>query len=238
VIVGADTDVPIGRDAFTAEEKGAFKALRVSYSKRGQARYFGHLELVKIFIRAFRRARIPLRFSKGFHPAPKVSFEYALPVGIESLEEHFTIQVPLRVSRETIMECLNPQLPEGITVTACDAVDRSLSGGEPKLFQYTVTLTEGGFSEDKLKVFLEKTEWPFTRKNRKGRPRTIDLRRQVRHLKLLSPKKADMILELRTRDGARPTEVLGSVFGLSEQALKVARIIKGPVSASGQNSLS
>jgi hypothetical protein len=134
------------------------------------------------------------------------------------------------------MERLNPQLPEGVTVTACNAVDRSLSGGEPKLFHYTVTLTEGDFSEDKFKAFLEKTEWPFTRKNRKGRPKTIDLRRLVRNLKLLSPKKADMILELKTGNSARPTEVLGSVFGLSEEALKVAHVIKGPVSTSGGNS--
>jgi hypothetical protein len=99
-----------------------------------------------------------------------------------------------------------------------------------------VTLTEGDFSEDKFKAFSEKTEWPFTRKNRKGRPKTIDLRRLVRHLKLLSPKKADMILELKTGNGARPTEVLGSVFGLSEDALKLAHVIKAPASTSIENS--
>jgi radical SAM-linked protein len=201
-----------------------FKKLRVCYEKRGLARYFGHLEHIKIFIRAFRRARIPLRFSEGFHPAPKVSFESAIPVGTESLEEHFTVQVPVDVSRETIMERVNQELPQGLAITDCGTVNRRPPEVGPKLIRYTVTLGEGTFSEAKLKNFLAKTAWPFTKTNQKGRSKKIDLRCLVREFGLVSQVEANMILE---GESVRPTDVLGSVFDLSEEALKLASVVKG-----------
>lgn len=233
VIFETHEAVRAGRGIRAGEEEGPYKKLRVSYAKRGPARHFGHLELVKIFVRAIRRARIPLRFSEGFHPAPKIAFECALPVGTESLEEHFTIQVPLHVSRETIPDRVNPQLPEGLTVTACNLVGGSSSQARPRRFHCSVTLKEETFSELKLQEFLEKTEWPFTRKNNKGKSRTTDLRTVVRDLKLTSPERADMILEEGEGHNVRPTDVLGSIFGLSEETLKLATIIKSPAFVDG-----
>ncbi len=208
-------------------DKDLFKRLQVSYAKRGQARYFGHLELVKIFIRAFRRARIPLRFSEGFHPAPKVSFESALPVGTESLEEHFLVQVPLHVVPEKVIERVSQELPEGLTITACHPVHRRPPGPEPKHVHYEVTLKEGILSESKLSDFLEKKACPLTKRNRKGRSKTIDLRPLVKEIRLLSPKRADMILEQRAGQSVRPTDILRHVFDLSEESLKLATILKG-----------
>jgi len=228
IVFGADAAVQVGRPAYSTEEGGPFKKIQVAYAKLGQARYFGHLELVKVFMRAFRRARIPLRFSQGFHPAPKVSFECALPVGTESLEEHFTIQVPVHVSCATIIEHINPQLPEGLTITACNMIGPLSSEVLPKRFHYTVTLKEDAFSEVKLNEFLEKTEWPFVKKNRRGESKTIDLRPLVKSLQLLSSKRVDMILEVGIGHSVRPTDVLGSVFELSEEALKLATIVKSP----------
>jgi len=66
-----------------------YKNLKVSFSKKGEAKYFGHLELVKIFLRAISRAGIPIKFTQGFHPKAKISFEDPLPVGLESLNENF-----------------------------------------------------------------------------------------------------------------------------------------------------
>jgi radical SAM family uncharacterized protein/radical SAM-linked protein len=229
----AGAGVPAAGGAPMRKVDGPFKKLRVSYAKRGSARYFGHLELAKIFVRAFSRAQIPLRFSEGFHPAPKVSFESALPVGTESLAEHFTVQVPLHVSRETVMRRLNKELPEGLTITACNTADRTSSAAGPKLAHYTVTLKEGTFSEAELRDFLDKKAWPFIKTNRKGRAKTIELKSVVKQLTLPSPEKAEIILEEKPGNSVRPADVLSSVFDLPEEVLKLATIIKGPASISG-----
>jgi hypothetical protein len=66
----------------SVEKQVAYKKLSVFYAKQDAAKYFGHLELVNIFLRALKRADIEVKFSEGFHPKPKVSFDNPLPVGI------------------------------------------------------------------------------------------------------------------------------------------------------------
>ncbi|MBW1895742.1 MAG: TIGR03960 family B12-binding radical SAM protein [Deltaproteobacteria bacterium] len=222
-----EADAKVNGSVLQAKEEGPFKKLRVSYEKRGPSRYFGHLEMVRIFLRAFKRAKIPLRFSQGFHPAPKVSFEAALPVGTESLEEHFMIQVPLHVSRETIVKAVNAELPKGLKITACDMGVRSAVQTK-KRFHYTVTLRDDAFSKDNLRGFLEQDAWLFSKRNRKGRTRTIDLKTTIKKLTLPSERTAEIILEEGEGAGVRPKDVLDSIFGLSEETIRLATIIKRP----------
>ena len=80
-----------------------FQSLCVFYAKQGQAKYFGHLEMVNIFLRALKRAGIAVKYSQGFHPKPKISFDDPLPVGVESEQERFILSVPALLTR--------PQLP-------------------------------------------------------------------------------------------------------------------------------
>jgi radical SAM family uncharacterized protein/radical SAM-linked protein len=207
-----------------------FRKLKVSYEKRGQARFFGHLEMVKILLRAFRRARIPLRFSKGFHPAPKVSFDSALPVGMESTVEHFTVEVPLFVKSSSLLKRVNEELPQGFRLTACEAVFEKLAKNSPRgAFQYTVTLKETVFSEKKRQAFMECPEWFLERKNKKGRVRTVDFKEIVTALDILSPATVRMTLDFSSGKHVRPTEVLEKVFCLSQRQLKLATIVKEPL---------
>ena len=63
----------------------------MAFKKMGPARFLGHLEMVKIFIRSLRRARVPLKYSKGFHPMPRISFGDTLPMGMQSEEEQMVL---------------------------------------------------------------------------------------------------------------------------------------------------
>jgi len=143
------------------------------------------------------------------------------------LEEHFLVQVPLHVVPEKVIERVNQELPDGLTITACRPAHRRRPGPEPKHVHYEVTLKEDAFSEAKLTDFLEKKEYPLTKRNRKGRSKTIDLRPLVQEIRLLSPKRADMILEEGAGQSVRPTDILRHVFDLSEESLKLATILKG-----------
>ncbi len=97
-----------------------YQKLQVSATpKPGRARFFGHLELVNIFLRALKRAGVAVKFSEGFHPKPKVAFDNPLPTGIESEEEHLVVTVPLEVTPGHLVDGLNAHLPEGLHVSAC-----------------------------------------------------------------------------------------------------------------------
>ncbi|MBQ2253324.1 MAG: DUF2344 domain-containing protein [Clostridia bacterium] len=74
------------------------------FRKTGNARFLSHLDLARLFVRAFRRARLPLKFSEGFHAHPKVRFSPPLSVGVESLCEEcvFTLIDEVRTTDELI----------------------------------------------------------------------------------------------------------------------------------------
>lgn len=88
--------------------------LRINFSKTGQMRFLSHLEMVNLFYRALRRAGFPLLYSQGFHPLPKVSFGYPLPVGIESLDEYMDVEIEGLPQLKSLFERLKKEMPEGI----------------------------------------------------------------------------------------------------------------------------
>jgi radical SAM-linked protein len=89
---------------------------RLVFSKIGILKYISHLDLLRLFQRALRRAEIPVIFSQGYHPIPKIRFERALKLGIESKEEILYLKLSLPLSEEEVKARLNAQLPSGIKV--------------------------------------------------------------------------------------------------------------------------
>jgi radical SAM family uncharacterized protein/radical SAM-linked protein len=222
-------DRPGGPGAQKVLQKGTFKKLRLSYSKQGPAKHFGHLEMVKTLMRAFRRARIPLRFSEGFHPAPKASFDTALPVGTESAEEFFSVEVPLHVHPASLVERVNKELPPGLSLTGASPTLGRSPARMPEVNYYTVTLKEGSFAETKLKDFMERPTWVMARTNKKGRVKTFDLKRVVVNLAIVSDRTIEMTLDFSSGGHVRPAEVVDQIFCVPQRALKLATIMKEPV---------
>jgi radical SAM-linked protein len=79
-------------------------------------RFLGHLEMVGVILKALRRTGLPLRFSQGLNPHPKLSFGQALPVGIESLCEYFDVELLGSCSPQEFKGKINLYLPEGLKV--------------------------------------------------------------------------------------------------------------------------
>ncbi|MCD6582302.1 MAG: TIGR03960 family B12-binding radical SAM protein [Desulfuromusa sp.] len=90
--------------------------VRLKLSKLGRARMVGHLEYLKMFQRAVRRAKLPIRFSQGFHPMPKISFLEALPMGVSSETELIDLELLFHVPAERVIQDINVQLPDGFKI--------------------------------------------------------------------------------------------------------------------------
>ena len=91
--------------------------LRLRFKKEGLARFISHLDLMRTFERAFRRAELPIAFSQGFNPRPKMTFASALSVGISSSSEYLDVEFSEDVSASDVALTLNPALLDGIKVT-------------------------------------------------------------------------------------------------------------------------
>ncbi|BCS87572.1 TIGR03960 family B12-binding radical SAM protein [Pseudodesulfovibrio sediminis] len=87
---------------------------RLWYEKNGPAAYLSQLELQAVFERAFRRAKLPMAFSAGFHPMPRLSFGKALPVGVSSMAEWINVFFREDFEPNEVVERLSPNMPLGL----------------------------------------------------------------------------------------------------------------------------
>ncbi len=223
--------------------------IRARVFKLGEARFLSHLEMVTAFRRAARRAHLPLAYSRGFHPLPKIRFQGALPLGVESLAELAEFELLEPMKAEVIMEKLNGELPEGLEVSSLDSHSSSRGVGFPKAAHWCVV----GFSkltgfQGKIESFLE-MDYLIHAQRRKRGIGEIDLRSVVDEVRIrdsiplpkmdtgrLPPSFRELLnwrggvveFHLRGGDGwrPRPREVVSRVFGLTEEEVKGLRFIK------------
>lgn len=95
--------------------KDAF-GIKFYFNKKKTMRFISHLDLMRLFARAARRAELPLFISCGFNPRPKIRIKRALKLGIESNKEEAEIVLNQKMSADEFCRRLNEQLPEGIKV--------------------------------------------------------------------------------------------------------------------------
>jgi radical SAM-linked protein len=96
--------------------------LRLRFAKRGPVRFISHRDVARAFERAFRVAELPVAFTRGFSPRPKVSFGPALAVGYESDAEYLDVECVHEVHDEDVARAVNGALPDGMAVTGIAAL--------------------------------------------------------------------------------------------------------------------
>jgi radical SAM family uncharacterized protein/radical SAM-linked protein len=155
---------------------------RIWYEKRAEAAYLSQLELQSILERALRRTRFPLSFSAGYHPMPRISFGRALPVGVESVSEWFTLTLREALGPEYVLDTLAAQMPGGLNpvrIESLPVLKRPVQAvREHFLVRYVgpeedVARWLGGWTE-----FMAKDRMMFDRKSKNG-PKPTDLRALV-----------------------------------------------------------
>lgn len=94
----------------------AVQKLRLHYAKRGRLRFSSHRDFQRAFERALRRAGVPIAYSAGFSPHPKVSYAGAAPTGVASEAEYLEVSVTRRLEPEELRSALDAALPPGLDV--------------------------------------------------------------------------------------------------------------------------
>ena len=199
---------------------------RVTYSKRDDARFFGHLEMVQIFQRAFKRARIALKYTQGFHPKPKISFDDPLPVGMESESERFFVTLLQPAGADRIVAAMNAQLPPGLTIIGCEIGIEKKSFSAPPFDTYRITYPGGVFNAECLSTYKSRSRWLMTKKKGNGELKKIDLKDMLDDIKQLES--GTLIISIKNTPGqvVRPAAVLRSIFNLRPEEVAALRLVK------------
>ncbi len=197
---------------------------KFTYVKSGEARFISHLELIQMFFRVFRRIKLPVLFSKGFNPSPKIAFSPALPVGTESRAEFFLADLSESlIDTASLIALMNQHLPPGIRITNIDSALKKT--GEKMEICYHISLPK---TPDSLMLdnFLEKEHFFLTRK-RKGKEKEIDARAIVSDLSLVENGTVKLAMICQAGQASiKPMELLKGLLGLSDDDVCLAKVVK------------
>jgi len=166
----------------------AVQKLRIRYTKRGRLRFTSSRDFQRALERALRRADVPMAFSAGFHPHPKISYANAAATGTASEAEYFEISVTQRVDPESVRVALDEALPEGIDIL--QVVEAAPGALADRLEASDWVLEFAGVPHDVLATavtaLLERDTAEVTRLTKSG-PRTFDVRGSIVSARVLEP---------------------------------------------------
>lgn len=185
--------------------------IRARFIKQPAVRFISHLDVVRVFDRSLRRANIPVAFSKGFNPHPKITFAHPLPVGVTSDSEFFDLELTEDMSTEEIQKRLNRNLPEGF----CILEVREIRDGAQPLMSvintgiYNVEIDmDKEIREETIKTIIDKfldAECVIVRKEKhKGGKvflKDINIRPLISSIKFLSLKDRILLVEMELSIG-------------------------------------
>ena len=196
--------------------------IRITFSKLDALRYTGHLDLHRLWERAARRAELPLAYSQGFHPQPKIAIAAALPLGFSSQCEVLDMRLQHDIPLEGLRERLQETLPTGIQVSHIESVDVRAPALQTQVAsaEYRVALTEPVAGSDLKRRVDSVMEAPSIPRERRGK--AYDLRPLIESLEA-SPE-GTIHMRLGAREGAtgRPEEVL-DMLGIAFEETRVER---------------
>ena len=191
----------------------------ITFEKGDSARWLGHLDILRTFERAIRRADLPIAFTSGFNPRERISFASALPVGVTGSREPATIELTHPVETHEIIQRLNEKLPPGIQLQSAEiiadensrdvmnALDRAevevtcLVGEDTNLEQFGAAVAD----------LMQKPEL-IVRREREKKIKLVDIRPYLHGIELIGIEenrlKMVILFSLGSEGSARPSEVV------------------------------
>ncbi len=197
---------------------------RITFTKQGALRYTGHLDLHRLWEHAMRRADLPLSYSQGFHPQPKISLASALPLGFSSRCEALDARFNEGLPTEEIASRLQASLPREIEIVRVESVDEKLPALQTQVLSavYQVQLTEPADGLELRRKVEEVLQAETIQRER--RSKFYDLRPLIEELEVAEAEKPSIRMKLAAREGAtgRPDEVL-QTLGIEPETARVER---------------
>lgn len=229
------------RDPEVAQRpQGARERIRIRFCKFGPIRFTSHRDLARVWERSLRRARLPVSYSEGYSPRPRLRFGLALATSHESCGEYLDVDlVPgTEADLETLGAQLDPTLPPGVHVQAVAHVTPGTPSLQEAVSSCSWLVEVPDLGPARAHVLIEQVlaarELPVTR-TRKGKDVTDDIRPSVLSLRTAEPEEcppaadvqpAGVLLraELATQPRAcRPAELLQGIGGDHEEG-RVVRL--------------
>lgn len=201
--------------------------IRFRFAKKSELRFISHLDMINAFTRAFRRAGIPIAYSQGYNPHPKISFGSALAVGITSSAEFADIDLKAYISPEDFLRLLNRKLPTGLEILKAKEIPLNMPSlmSQNSFCLYKVTIfgvdCQNVDFKSRIRSIMHKDSILINRFRDKDKTvKAIDIKPYIKSIELVDSNKNSLKLEILIGDGSqskvRPEEVINLVILGSE----------------------
>lgn len=221
--------------------------LRLRYTKRGRLRFTSHRDIARAFERALRRAQVPMAYSAGFSPHPKISWVGAAPTGVASEAEYVEISVAELVDLGRLQVALDESLPDGIDITeVVEAADVYKGEGtslpdriEASHWEIRLPGVTPDTALQAVGLFLAAEAIPVERLMKQGL-RTLDARAAVVRMSAAGdPDCATLDVVVRhVTPAVRPDDVLSGLRSVADLAPpmppQATRLAQGPLTETGE----
>jgi len=193
--------------------------LRIKLSRKEEIKFISHLDILRLWERALRRAQIPLAYSKGFSSHPRISLAAPLPVGVTSEAELMDVFVNKPTSPHWFTTTVSRQLPPGIEILGVYQIALSMPSlqSQVRYAEYRVEVeTEKGLKEIESAIsnLLSTEHLPWHHQRDTGR-RSYDIRALIDNLCLIDWRNSNCTIEMRlrcdNRGSGRPEQVVSAL---------------------------
>ena len=179
---------------------------RLRFSKEGDVRFISHHDLMRLFERALRRARLPVVMSRGFNPRPRISLPAPLGVGIQGGNEVLDFELDTWVKPDEVKQRLAAQLLDGIRLKSLQTPPAK-PDRRPRQLSYRIPLLQGHpVTKDSVRGLLA-AERLVIHRRREDKVKTLDIRPFVEQIRLKDDA-VQFLLRVTAQGTARPEEVL------------------------------
>ena len=208
--------------------------LRLKYTKLGPARFVGMRELVTLWGRACQRAHLPIAYSQGYHPLPRIDFGPALPFGVESQEETCDINLKEPLPATAVATSLNEELPTGFAVVAVEKVPLTSPSVETSIRGFRYEIATASLPAEKQSTawlatriahFHALPSYPMQKQGKKG-AKTVDAHRFTTALTLANLSTIEVETAMLKEGTLKPHEIISTLLELSTEEMKRLRVTK------------
>lgn len=179
--------------------------VRIIYGVEWPLCYASVLDQGRLWARLLGRAGIPVAFTQGYNPHPRLTFASALPVGYTSECEMLDVLLADEMVPDALVRAARTEAPDGLCLLSAETVALSEPSPQSKMREAEYTVTLGGtFAPGQVQEALDHLlarESIVRERKRKGRVRQYDLRRLVRDLTILSEREGETDIEMRVACG-------------------------------------
>ena len=208
--------------------------IRIKFAKYGAMKFIGHLDMMRFFQKAIRRAGIDIRYSEGFSPHQIMSFAAPLGVGIESSGEYMDIEVLSMTSTEDMKEALNQVMVEGVKVLSVSVLPDNAKNAMASVAaaSYRLKMKDGNFPiidlDGQLRDFYEQDKIPYTKETRKS-VIELDLKQGIYEIESDADGAIRMLVNASSSGNIKPTMVFEKFcefvgMEISQSAYQVTRL--------------